>query len=118
MEQELFNENGIVVTLPEQMQKDSAYLELELHAESSIEYTMFISFLNVTVNGEMISEGSRSASDAELISGENDFSIYIGDCIDFDIASGEISFVLFISEDQRNAFAEPVITIPYTITTE
>lgn len=117
-EQELYNENGIIVTIPEQKQEFSAYTELELHFESSIDHEMYVSFLNVMINGELIAEGRISNADTTLSLGESNSSLYLGDSIDSDIESGKITFVLFITEDQRNPFAEPEITIPYTVIKE
>lgn len=116
-EQELYNANGIVVTVPEQKQDLYTY-ELELHFESSLDHNMYISFLNVTVNGELAAKGGRGLVDVTLSPGETDSPLYLGDSANFGEESGEITFVLFIDEDAYNPPAESAITIPYTIITE
>lgn len=120
-EQELYNANGIVVTLPEQKLDTSE--EPKIHFENNSGNTMYFSFMDLTVDGELIREGAHNTSDSVALVGDSsDDPLPVGeslqDAVDSGRESGEISFVLFITENQRDTFGEAVVNIPYTIIEE
>lgn len=116
--QELYNENGIIITLPEQKVGFSDDMHLELHVESGFNSDVNVSFLNVTVNGELISEGSHTNGDTYFHPGESDISLYLGNCIGPDKNPGEITFVLDLWDDRMESIDNPEITIPYAVIAE
>lgn len=129
--QELYNANGLTVTVPEQTLK-ALYTDVEglhyqeplLHFENQSEDYLFIRFVDTSVNGEAV--GIRDAFgddyyDATPDAGEAcDQYITLGDAliaaVDSDADSGEITLTLYISEDMETALDEAEITIPFTIT--
>lgn len=119
--QELYNADGIVVTVPEQTLQYS--YEPEIHLENSNDFDLYISFMNLTVDGNLIQEGSHNTSDAFVsASGSSDSGLPVKETL-YDIVysgteSGEIAFVLFLTENQNETFGETAVTIPYTITRE
>lgn len=120
-EQELYNANGIVITLPEQ--KLDPNEEPKIHFESSNGAMMYLSFMNLTVDGELIREGAHNTSDSAVSAGDSfDDTLPVGEsllaAVDSGRESGEISFVLFFTENQHDTFDEAAVTIPYTIIEE
>lgn len=120
-EQELYNANGIVITLPEQKLDPSK--EPQIHFENNTEVTIYLSYMNLTVDGELIREGAHNTADGGGNAGVSaDEEIPVGEslqtAVDSGRDSGEITFVLFITENQYDPIAEPEITIPYTVITE
>lgn len=119
--QELYNADGIVVTVPEQTLQNSH--EPEIHLENSNDFGMYLSFMSLTVDGELIQEGSHNTSDAFVsASGSSDSVLPVSEIL-FDTVysgkeSGEITFMLFLTENQSETFGETAVTIPYTITSE
>lgn len=120
-EQELYNENGIVITLPEQKLDPSK--EPQIHFENNTETTIYLSYMNLTVDDELIQEGAHNTADGGGNAGVlADEEIPVGEslqtAVDSGRDSGEITFVLFITDNQRDPIAEPEITIPYTLIRE
>lgn len=119
--QELYNADGIVVTVPEQTLQYS--YEPEIHLENSNGFDLYISFMSLTVDGNLIQEGSHNTSDAFVpASGSSDSALPVKetlyDTVYSGTESGEITFVLFLTENQNETFGETTVTIPYTITRE
>lgn len=118
-EQELYNANSIVVTIPEQTISPSSMPTF--HLECQYDHSLYYSFLDLKVDGDLIAEGSHSNADGEIDPAEpsdDPIPVDFWTAIDSGKDSGKITFVLFITEDQRNPFVEPEITIPYTIIEE
>lgn len=131
--QELYNANGLTVTIPEQTLK-ALYTDVEglhyqeplLHFENQSEDYLFIQFKDTSVNGKAV--GIRDAFgddyyDATPDAGEAcDQYITLGDtlitAVDSGADSGEITLTLYISEDMETALDEAEITIPFTIVRE
>lgn len=120
-EQELYNADGIVITLPEQKLDPSK--EPLIHFENNTETTIYLSYMNLTVDGELIQEGAHNTADGGGYAGASaDEEIPVGESLQEAVnsgrESGEISFVLFLTENQRDPLGEAAVTIPYTITAE
>lgn len=131
--QELYNANGLTVTIPEQTLK-ALYTDAEglhyqeplLHFENQSEDYLFIRFVDTSVNGEAV--GIRDAFgddyyDVTPDAGEAcDQYITLGDtlitAVDSGADSGEITLTLYISEDMETALDEAEITIPFAIVKE
>lgn len=54
-------ENGIVITLPEQKLDPSK--EPQIHFENNTDVTIYLSYMNLTVDGELIQEGAHNTAD-------------------------------------------------------
>lgn len=119
--QELYNAKGIVITLPEQTLDPSE--EPQIHFENNTEITMYLSFMDLTIDGELIREGAHNTADGGGPAGaSHDEPIPVGDslqaAVDSGRESGEITFVLFLTENQYDPYGEARVIIPYTIITK
>lgn len=129
-EQEIYNANGLFITVPEQTLGVGSGLEgivyqlPKLHFENQRDERVFISYLDVTVNGQTVYEGSRDTYfDAVPEAGETldaDLAVVNGlkDAVDSGSNSGEISFTLYLSVDMETALDEASVTIPFAVAAE
>ena len=80
--------------------------------------------MNVLFNEELAYEGAPGLSNMILDPGKSDSEeIYLGDglvtkMLDSDTENGNISFTLFFTENQRDALADPTITVPISVKTD
>ena len=98
-EQMIYNENGIVVTVPAQTVSDKD--GFSVHIENNTDDTMFFYYENVTVNGVLLQERRQTYPD--MTAPGWDLDVYIDfmnsdgentEKMQRDIKSGEISFTL------------------------
>lgn len=118
-EQELYNANGIVITIPEQTISPSTYPTF--HLECQYDHGLYYSFLDLKVDGELIAKGSHSNADGEIYPAEpSDDPIPVDflAAVESGRDSGEITFVLDIWDDIMTSIDKPEITISYRIVTE
>lgn len=119
-EQEIYNDNGLYAIIPEQELNGGA---LQISIENKRGSSICISFMNVLFNGDLVYEGSRNGSDMVLNADEADSGwIYLEDglvtkMLESGTENGNISFTLFFTENQRDALADPTITVPISVKT-
>lgn len=120
-EQEIYNDNGLYAIIPEQELTESG---LQISIENNSDRFICISFMNVLFNEELAYEGAPGLSNMILDPGKSDSEeIYLGDglvtkMLDSDTENGNISFTLFFTENQRDALADPTITVPISVKTD
>lgn len=118
-EQELYNANNIVVTVPEQTINPSVYPTLRLACQ--YDHSLFFSYLDLKVDGEIYQKGSHSNADGQIDpAGPNDEPIPVDfwAAVDAGRDSGETTFVLDLWDDILTSIDTAEVTIPYTITSE